>query len=73
MVDFGASHNVLKKELASELRLRVELCCAFVKLVNSKAKATTRVAFAVHIQLDKWKGCANFAVLQMDEFEVILG
>jgi hypothetical protein len=49
LVDFSASHNFLKKELASELRLRVGLCGASVKVVNSKAKETIGVASTVHI------------------------
>jgi hypothetical protein len=36
----STSHNFLKKELASELELRVGSCGALVKVVNSKAKET---------------------------------
>jgi hypothetical protein len=62
-VDYGASHNFLKKELESELGLRVGSCGASIKVVNYKAKETTKVASIVHIQLDKWKGHVDFLVL----------
>jgi hypothetical protein len=44
-----------------------------VKEVNSKEKETTGVSSSVHIRLDKWEGWANFIVMPMDDFEVILG
>jgi hypothetical protein len=73
LVDSGASHNFLKTEVVKELGLRVSPCGAAVKAVNSKARETTGVASSVHIRLDKWEGWANFIVIPMDDFEVILG
>jgi hypothetical protein len=73
LVDSGASHNFLKTEVVKELGLRVSPCGAVVKEVNSKEKETTGVSSSVHIRLDKWEGRANFIVMPMDDFEVILG
>jgi len=62
LVDYDASHNFLWKELACVLGLRVWMCEASMKEINSKAKATIGVAYTIHIRLDKWKGHANFIV-----------
>jgi hypothetical protein len=56
LVNFSTSHNFLKEEFGSELKIRVGSCGALVKVVNYKAKVATRVVYRVHIQLDKWKG-----------------
>jgi hypothetical protein len=61
------------EELAHDLGLELGPCEVTVKVVNSKSKEVVGVASAVHIQLDKWKGHADFIVLWMDDFEVILG
>jgi hypothetical protein len=49
LVDFGASHNFLKKELTSELRLRVGSCNSSIKIIDSKANAVFGFALVVHI------------------------
>jgi len=41
--------------------------------VNSKENKDMRVASLVHAQLDNWKGCENFTIFPMEDFEVILG
>jgi len=67
LVDSGASHNFLKTEVVKELGLIV------MKVVNCKENATIDVASSVHIWLEKWEGWANFMVMPIDDFEVILG
>jgi len=42
-------------------------------VVKYKAKAIVDVSSLVHIRLDKWEGQANFTMIPMDDFEVILG
>jgi hypothetical protein len=59
--------------LAKELGLKITTSKTEVKAVNSKEKKATRVSSLVHVQLDDWKGRANFTVFPMDDFEVILG
>ena len=54
-MDSSASHNFIKKELESELRLRVGTCGASVKEINYKIKESIEVTSIVHILLDKWK------------------
>ena len=44
-----------------------------MKAVNSNGKAAIRVAKEVHLHLDKWKGCKSFIVVQMNDFQVMLG
>jgi hypothetical protein len=61
-VVYDGPHNFLKKELESELGLGVRSWDASVKAINSKAKATTGVAFANRIQLKKLKCRANFTL-----------
>jgi hypothetical protein len=51
-VDLSALYNFLKKELASELRIRVGLYGSSVKVVNYEAKAMVGIASTIHIQLD---------------------
>jgi hypothetical protein len=63
LTDYGAPHNFFKEELASEIELGFGLCIALVKAINSKAKKTCDVIFAIHIHLDKWKRHADFTIL----------
>ena len=51
----------------------VQLCEVSVKEDNSKEKGETRATSKVHIHILKWKGHANFTVVQLDGFELILG
>jgi hypothetical protein len=73
MVDSSASHNLLRKELASEIELRIVPCDASFKSVKSKEKEVVGVAIEVHVQSNKWKGHANFTAIHLDDFEVTLG
>jgi hypothetical protein len=48
-VDFGASHNLLKEDLARKLGLRVGSCGASIKAINSKDKAIVGVKSTNHM------------------------
>jgi hypothetical protein len=72
LVDSGVSHNFLRTELASELELRVGLCRASIKALNSKDISIVGVSSTNHIQLDKWNGLVDFTILWMDDFEGII-
>ena len=72
-VDSGASHNFLKKDLESELGISIGSYIMSAKAVNSNGKVAIGVAKEVHLHLDKWKGCKAFTVVQMNDFQVILG
>jgi hypothetical protein len=55
-VDYGAFHNILKKKLVGELRLKVELCGGSDKEDNSKGKAVNsmeKVVVGVASQVQK--------------------
>jgi hypothetical protein len=54
LVESIASHKFMKKKVVKEMGLRVSLCGAMVKEVNSKAMEITGFTSLVHILLDKW-------------------
>lgn len=73
LVESGALHNFLSKELACEAGLRAYPYSSSVKDVNSSTKEVARTASKVHIQMTKWKSHSNFIMVQLDYFDVILG
>lgn len=72
LVDTGATHNFMTTRLAKEAGLMISPSDMEVKVVNSRAK----VAGLVHdvpVQMKEWKGQLDFIVMEMNDFDVILG
>jgi hypothetical protein len=58
--------------VSKKLGLRVYPCRVVVKELNSKEKVAAGVVSSIHIWLEKWEGQANFIMMPMYDFEVIL-
>ncbi|CAA6672111.1 unnamed protein product [Spirodela intermedia] len=61
LVDSGATHNFLFEKKASRLRLKFVQTSNRIKAINSET------------QMGIWEDKLNFLILQMDDFDVILG
>ena len=73
LADTGASHNIVKREVADAIGLKKTSCGVKVKAVNSQAKAAEGIASKVTIQIGHWTGKIDFIVMPLDDFEMILG
>ncbi|XP_062021178.1 uncharacterized protein LOC133737687 [Rosa rugosa] len=73
MVDTGATHNFVSETEARRLGLKLEKDVGCIKAVNSKASPTTGLSRGVSLKLGHWQGKTDLVVVQMDDFDVILG
>ncbi|CAL8989012.1 unnamed protein product [Prunus brigantina] len=73
LVDTGASHNFMSVQEAKRLRCRVSKEAGSMKTVNSTAKPIDGVAHGVELHIATWKGVADFSVIPMDDYDVVLG
>ena len=73
MLDSGATHNFVANWMVQRLSLRVSKCPSKIKTVNSKAKPVLGIAYRVKLKVGEWTGKVNFLVMELDDFDVILG
>ncbi|CAL2272473.1 unnamed protein product [Prunus armeniaca] len=73
LVDTSASHNFISVQEAKRLGCRVSKEAGSMKTVNSTAKPIDGVARGVELHVDAWKGVADFSVILMDNYNVVLG
>ncbi|CAL8990740.1 unnamed protein product [Prunus brigantina] len=73
LVDTGASHNFMSMQEAKRLGCRVSKEAGSMKTVNSTAKPIDGVARGVELHIATWKGVADFSVIPMDDYDVVLG
>lgn len=73
LVDSGATHNFMKDSVAKRLDLKLEESPNAVKAVNSKVAKVIGKAKDVSMRLGDWTGVINFTVVQLDDFDVVLG
>ncbi|KAI5328758.1 hypothetical protein L3X38_028155 [Prunus dulcis] len=73
LVDTGASHNFMSVQEAKRLGCRVSKEPGSMKTVNSTAKPIDGVARGVELHIATWKGVADFSVISMDDYDVVLG
>ena len=72
LVDMGASHNFMMTRLAKEVGLMIFPLNVEVKAVNSRAKVAG-LAHEVPVQIKDWKGQLDFIVMEMNDFDMLLG
>jgi len=72
LVDTGATHNFMTPQLARTVGLTILPSNMEVKAVNSKAKVTG-LAHEVPMQAGGWSGQLDFTVMEMNDFDMILG
>ena len=73
MLDTSATHNFVDECMVQQLRLKVSKCLSKIKAVNSKAKPISGITFGVKFEVGEWIGKVNFLIMQLDDFNVILG
>ncbi|KAL0287105.1 UNVERIFIED_CONTAM: Retrovirus-related Pol polyprotein from transposon.6 [Sesamum angustifolium] len=73
MIDTGATQNYLANAKVERLGLVLEKGVGRVKAINSAAQPITGVAKSVLIKVGPFEGKANFSVVVMDDFKLILG
>lgn len=72
LVDTGATHNFMTTRLAKEAGLTMTPSNMEVKAVNSRAKVAG-VVYDVPVQIKNWDGQLDFTVMEMSDFDMILG
>lgn len=72
LVDTGATHNFMTIGLAKEVGLHLTPKQVEVKVVNSRAKVLG-LESDVLVQIVDWQGCLDFIVMEMNDFDMILG
>ena len=73
MLNSGATHNFVAHRMVQRLSLKVSKCPSKIKVVNSKEKPVLGIALGVNFNEGKWTGKVNFLVMELDDFDVILG
>ena len=73
MLDSGATHNFVADWMVQRLGLRVSKCPSKIKTVNSEAKPVLGITYGVKLKVGEWTGKVNFLVMELDDFDVILG
>ena len=59
--------------MVQKLGLKVSKCPSIIKAVDSEAKLIFGIAYGVNFKVDKWTRKVNFLIMQLDDFNVILG
>ena len=72
MIDTSVTHNFVSKVDAKHLGLKLEKDVGCMKMVNSKALATTRLAKQVRVKIGTWERTTDLIAVWMDDFDVIL-
>lgn len=72
LVDIGVTHNFIVEIEAKRLGLKLEKNTSKIKFVNLIAQPVAQVAKGVMIVVGPWMGTANFTVVAIDDFKVIL-
>eukprot|EP00253_Pinus_taeda_P036149 PITA_36149 len=73
MVDSGAIHNFMSEDTARRIGLKFVPVKAQIKTVNSPPDSVIGVAEKVDVTLGEWTGKVDFTVVQIDNYEAVLG
>ncbi|XP_050374592.1 uncharacterized protein LOC126792152 [Argentina anserina] len=73
MIATGATHNFISEMEALRLGLEYEKDMGHMKAVNSSPSPTVGLSKGVRLKLGNWEGKTDLVVVQMDDFNVILG
>uniref|UniRef100_A0A803L166 Eukaryotic translation initiation factor 3 subunit G N-terminal domain-containing protein n=1 Tax=Chenopodium quinoa TaxID=63459 RepID=A0A803L166_CHEQI len=73
LVDTGATHNFVTLKEATRLGLKFTKKRGSLKTVNTIPASIHGVARGVPLQLSEWKGAVDFTVVDMDDFNLVLG
>jgi len=73
MLDSGATHTFVAYRLVKELGLRLSDSHTSMKVVNSKAQRIAGMSYDVPIMLDQWRGKQDVLVVNLNDYNIILG
>ena len=73
MLNTSNTQNFVAKRMVQQLGLKVIKCPSKIKALNSEAKPFFRIAFIIKFKVGEWTGKVNFLIMQLDDFDVILG
>ena len=73
MLDSGATQTFVAYRLVKELGLRLSDSHTSMKAVNSKAQRIAGMSYDVPITLDQWRGKQDVLVVNLDDYNIILG
>ncbi|MBA0731624.1 hypothetical protein Golax_025532 [Gossypium laxum] len=73
LVNTGASYLFIPKKAAGKLGLSIKKLNRKIKTVNSKEASTVGVVHNVELQISEWKGKEEFEVIQLDDYDYVLG
>jgi hypothetical protein len=73
MLDSSATHTFVADRLVKELGLQLSDSHTLMKAVNSKAQRIAGMSYDVPITLDQWRGKQDMLVVNLDDYDIILG
>lgn len=73
LIVMGAFHNFIKVNEAKHIGLKVQKINSWLKTVNLEAKLLNGVARDTKLHLDPWRGKANFSIVPVNDFTLVLG
>ncbi|MFQ6630455.1 hypothetical protein Gotur_009256 [Gossypium turneri] len=73
LIDMGASNLFMSENAARKLGLSIKKLNKKIKTVNSKEGPTVGVAQNMELQIGKQKGKEEFEVIQLDNYDFVLG
>ena len=73
MLDSGASHNIMKEDVARRLGLRFVPTMNILKVVDSEGSIVLGIMTTVFMKIGSWQGKVDFTIIRMDDYEVVLG
>lgn len=69
----GATHTFMSTKLVKQYGLLVSKCPSYIKSVNAKAQAIVGMVYNVPITVGNWVGKVNMMIIQLEDFQLILG
>ncbi|KAG8503718.1 hypothetical protein CXB51_001706 [Gossypium anomalum] len=73
LIDTGASDLFISEKAAKKLGLSIKKLNRKIKTVNSEEGPTVGVVRDVELQIGEWKGKEEFEVIQLDDYDYVLG
>ncbi|MBA0755143.1 hypothetical protein Gogos_022299, partial [Gossypium gossypioides] len=73
LIDMGASDLFISEKAARKLGLSIKKLNKKIKTVNFDEALTVGVVQGMELQIGKWKGNEDFEVIQLDDYDYVLG
>ncbi|MBA0735699.1 hypothetical protein Gogos_019521 [Gossypium gossypioides] len=73
LIDMRASDLFILEKAAKKLGLSIKKSNKKIKTVNSEETSTVGLVCNVELQIGEWKGNEDFEVIQLDDYDYVLG